>query len=420
MIMFALGIFVLVGILALAVDTGFLMAERRQAQAAADSGALAGAVDLMSGKPGQISTSAKAYGSQNADVPADNVVVRVPPESGPFAGMSGYVQVFVEKDVQKLFLGAVYDGDWKVRTEAVAGVEMEQKPFALLALGCSGKKYPGIYINGTTDLYINGGSVMANCDIDSSGGSNVFYAGGTIDANGTVSGNSNWLAEGGIREGIPTVDDPLEGLAKPPKGTQVTTKMLEDAGFKKAGKKWVCENNETCTLSPGHYLNLDEIQAAGTIVLLPGIYHFEGDTTFSMGSGTSWIKGNGVLLFFANSGTKQASFKPGNGNIELSAPCLETTPSIGTCSGLAAYSGGANGMVLWIDNCTDFISSGNGVFKVEGAIYAPCSHVELHGTPDSNGLQVIVFTLELKGTSAFTINYRDYIEAQTPAIFLVQ
>jgi hypothetical protein len=44
----------------------------------------------------------------------------------------------------------------------------------------------------------------------------------------------------------------------------------------------------------------------------------------------------------------------------------------------------------------------------------------LHGTPDSNGLQVIVFTLELKGTSSFTLNYREFIEAATPAIFLVQ
>jgi hypothetical protein len=321
------------------------------------------------------------------------------------------------KDVQKFFLGAVYDGDWKVRAEAVAGVEMEQKPFALLSLGCDNKN-PGIYINGTTDVLINGGSVMANCSIESSGNSNTFHADGTIDANGTVDGNSNWTAGGEIREGLPVIEDPLKDTPVPPKGTLVTTEMLGAAGFKKTGPKWVCEQGATCTLPPGYYDNLGEIQAAGTIILDSGIYYFDGNTKLSLGNTGSWIKGNGVLLYFAKNST--SSFHASNGNIELSAPCLETTPSILSCDGLAAYTGGAPGMVLWIHNCTKFESGGSGVFKVEGAIYAPCSHVMLHGTPDSNGLQVIVFTLELKGTSSFTLNYREFIEAATPAIFLVQ
>jgi hypothetical protein len=68
----------------------------------------------------------------------------------------------------------------------------------------------------------------------------------------------------------------------------------------------------------------------------------------------------------------------------------------------------------------DFNSSGNGSFKVEGVVYAPCSHVVLHGTPDSNGLQVIVGDLEIKGTSDFKINYRQYVTSDIPQAWLVE
>ena len=45
MIIFAMAALVLVGFVALSVDTGFLMAEKRQTQSAADAAALAGAAE---------------------------------------------------------------------------------------------------------------------------------------------------------------------------------------------------------------------------------------------------------------------------------------------------------------------------------------------------------------------------------------
>jgi hypothetical protein len=418
LIIFALFMFVLVGALALSVDTGLLMAERRQSQSAADAGAMAAAIAWLRGEPfSGREVAGKAYGAYNAKVSADDVDVYWPPINGAYAGNDRYVEVVVTKDVQKFFVAAIYSGEWQVQSRAVAGIEMEQKPYALLALGCDDRN-PGIYINGTTDVFINSGSIMANCSIESSGGSNVLQAGDTIDAHDSIDGNDNWSAPGGIRSGLDPVPDPLAGTPKPPDGPNITTTTLADAGFTETGPKWVCPNGSTCTLPPGHYDDLGEIQAGGTIILSPGIYVFDGDTTLSLSNTDSWIKGDGVLLYFAEDSS--ASIDAGNGNIDLSAPCLETTPSIPSCSGLAAYSGGADGITLWIDNCTEFVSGGNGVFRVEGVIYAPCSFVQLHGTPDSNGLQVIVFTLKLVGTSSFTLNYREFVEADTPRVFLVE
>jgi hypothetical protein len=415
-ILFALLILSLVGVMALSIDGGFIMAERRQTQSAADAGALAAAISMYgAGTAGEVNASGIAYGALNADVPAGNVEVHWPPLDGTYAGNGGYVQAIVAKDVQKFFVGAVYPGDWSVRASAVAGIEMEQKPYALLALGCD-QRNPGIYINGTTDVNIPNGSIMANCDIDSSGTSNTVQVGDTIDAHGTIDGNSNWAAPSGVHEGRPVIDDPLLGTPVPPRGTTVTSTELSAAGFKRVGSKHVCPL--TCTISPGYYNNLDEIQAGGTIRLQPGIYFVDGNTRLSLSNTDSWIIGKGVLLYFAKGST--ASMGAGIGNIELSAPCLETTPAIPGCSGLAAYPGGGNAITLWIDNCTEFVSGGNGVFRVEGVIYDPCSFVQLHGTPDSNGVQVIVHTLKLVGTSSFNLNYRNYVEADTPKVFLVE
>ena len=79
-------------------------------------------------------------------------------------------------------------------------------------------------------------------------------------------------------------------------------------------------------------------------------------------------------------------------------------------------------MALWIsaDNCSTFDGSGNGNYTVEGVIYAPCSFVSMDGTPGTNGMQVIVGELQLRGTGSFTVNYRDYVTAEYPQIFLVE
>ena len=53
LVLFALALTVLIGFVALSVDAGFLMAERRQVQAAADAGAMAAAVAMRENKDAQ-------------------------------------------------------------------------------------------------------------------------------------------------------------------------------------------------------------------------------------------------------------------------------------------------------------------------------------------------------------------------------
>lgn len=402
MILLATAMFVLVGFVGLSIDAGYLMAQRRQTQSAADAGALAAAADVLRNKSlAVVQNSGKTYGAQNANVPTGNVTVNWPPTSGQYAGNKKYVEAIVTKDVEEFFVGAVYDGDWEVSARAVAGVEPNPRPYALLALNA-----PGILLNGTTHVIIEKGSAMSNNNISGSGGSNIFTADGSIDAAGTITGNSSWSAGEGINPKMPSIPDPLSSTPAPPKGTAITNAMLTAAGFTVTGPKWTCAG--TCTLPAGYYnstnISPTTIESAGTVTFSPGVHYFDGTITVSASSTTSWIKGTNVLFYFTGS----ARFTPGNANVQLTAPTS------------SPYSGGVDGMLLWIANCSTFDTSGNGVFSVEGVIYAPCSHVELHGTPGGVGVQVIVGDLVIKGTSDFVIKYREYVKMDKPRVWLTE
>jgi uncharacterized membrane protein len=189
MVLFAVAIMVLIGVVALAVDVGFLLAERRQNQAAVDAAAMSAAQSILDNKTSaEVQTAGKIYGAPNAGVPQGDVIVEWPvPGSGPRTG-DKFVRVTITKDVQKFFLGAIYGGDWQVTTSAIAAIEDVQKPYALVALNC-----PGMEFNGGIEVHIAGeGSAISNCNITNSGAASLVSVGGSIDAAGTIQSNDSW------------------------------------------------------------------------------------------------------------------------------------------------------------------------------------------------------------------------------------
>jgi hypothetical protein len=199
---------------AVAIDAGFLMAERRQVQNAADAGALAAAkakLDyLYQPAAGNLETvqvnAGQQYGSRNAETTPSNVTVDTAP-----AGLGDqYVEVTVSKDVDMFFLRALYDGEWGTSATAIAGIEDVQLPYALMALrDCSAPGVKGIDASGGIRIDVNEGSIMSNCNITRSGDSSFVLAEGGIDAAGTVDPGTNWEAGLGFREGRPVLQDPI-------------------------------------------------------------------------------------------------------------------------------------------------------------------------------------------------------------------
>ncbi|MEX2425781.1 MAG: pilus assembly protein TadG-related protein, partial [Thermomicrobiaceae bacterium] len=224
LVMFAAGLMLLLGMIALSVDGGFIMAEKRQVQSAADAGALAAAKAKLDYKyqpaAGNLEAvqieAGKNYGAENADTSQDNVIVDTSPD--PLG--EDYVEVTVSKDVESFFLRALYDGEWGVSATAIAGMEPVQLPYALVALReCDPPNPTGIAVNGSGTIDVNEGSIMSNCNIERSGDSSIIAADGAIDANGTIDPGTQWDAGQGFREGRPQLVDPLATTAAPSRST---------------------------------------------------------------------------------------------------------------------------------------------------------------------------------------------------------
>ncbi len=120
LVLFALFSIVLFGAMALALDVGYLMSQRRQAQSAADAAALAGGVALFHGESySKVSSASVTYaglnGVKTSGDGAGTVQVNVTGDNH-----NGRVEVNVTSPVKRFFIGAIYSGNWGVGAHAVA------------------------------------------------------------------------------------------------------------------------------------------------------------------------------------------------------------------------------------------------------------------------------------------------------------
>ena len=174
----ALSLTAIVGMLAIAVDGGNLLAVRRMAQATADAAALAAASDLYLGhSTSAAKTSAQDIGVSNGFTRA-NVVVNIPPLSGSFtSGTPGaspsdagsYAEAIVTYNQGRYFSSIFGTGTIAVSGRAVAKGEASAagnpgilllSPNANVALGAS-----RIWFSRLT-----GGSVVVNSNSSSAVG----------------------------------------------------------------------------------------------------------------------------------------------------------------------------------------------------------------------------------------------------------
>lgn len=214
-LLFALFSVVLIGFLALAIDAGYLMSKRRELQNAADAAALAAAVAAMNDADTALTEeTALAYAMLNADVGADDVTVSIPPTSGPNAGDGDFVQVTIESDVTKFFLGVIYTGDWKVGATATAGILTQGYSTGLLALNSNAG---GITMSGYSRITVNGASVISNYNLNTSGNSGITATGHIMANDGHIMSGS-WYPNAGEGENYnaPEIPDPLLELIDPP------------------------------------------------------------------------------------------------------------------------------------------------------------------------------------------------------------
>ena len=122
MVMFALLLVVLIGFVALTIDVGFAFVERRNLQSAVDAAALAAAQDFANGESEATATAtAIDYLQRNGYNSVDDAIeVNIPPTSGTYAGLSGYIEVKASADAPVAFLALFMEGPFTPSARAVA------------------------------------------------------------------------------------------------------------------------------------------------------------------------------------------------------------------------------------------------------------------------------------------------------------
>lgn len=334
----------LFGFAALAADVGIMLREKRLVQSAADSAAIAGALEVNL-DPANVSTAAQAAATQNGftnGTGGATITVNGPPlgpQYGPYAGQANAVEVIISQNQPTLFMGlfGFFSMNPTARAVAVNGGA---------ANGCmtitNTSASPAMNLQGNFDL------TTPNCGIvvDSSAAGALQFTGaggsltaGSVGVAGTCTGHCTDSIPAPV-QGIVPVSDPLAYL---------------DASFP-APTGCIAGGTLTGTPAAGCYSG----DASGNLTLsnvtLSGMYVFSGTGTLTL-SGTVTTGASGATLDL-NSGSLTEST---NTTLNLVAPTDPTNTFHGI--GIMAPPTNTTGTLNF--------SIGDATGTIEGIIYAP-------------------------------------------------
>ena len=381
LVLATLAMAVLMGMVALTVDVGFLWSEKRHLQTAADAAAIAGATALRYNQ--SYSSAANGASTLNGFTNSQSgatVTVANPPTSGAFSGDTKYVEVIVKKVEPTWFLRFVGYNSMDVSARGVASSTSSSTcmyaldPTANDAIHTDG----GDVITSTCGLMVDSKSATAITSAGNIIAPSVGVAGGYT---GTITTPNNAL---NLRSGIAPVSDPLSYLQAPTIGTCNAT---YPTGFSK--------NTGTWTLSAGTYCGGFTVSNTAKLILNPGTYVVKGGGINL--SGNAIFTGAGVTIY--NTGTS-STYKPiqmlnDNGTVDLSAPTSGPLAGILFFQDRAITSAAANTL-------------GGGAGKLEGALYFPTTSIVLNAGQSTNAAYTIVVAKTISvQTNAFSIK-NDY------------
>lgn len=305
----------LLGLMALAIDVGYVLARRNQMQVAADSAALLAANARQHGEDVSTATAmaligATANGFQN-NIESTLVTVNIPPGgSQSFAADAQYVRVTLTQPVHA-FLAWIF-GITHTTTSAmaIAGPASTAGP-CLLTLANSGAgafKLDGNSTVTTTQcgVYINSNNRAA---LQISG--NASLTATPIEVVGGYTSNGN-VTISPVTTGVSASTDPFASLPKP------TFSGCTFTNYSKNG-------NGNVTLSPGTYCGGITMLGNLGVTFSPGVYVLHGGG-LNLSGNLSPISGTGITFY--NSGSSSypyGSFSlSGNLVLNLSAPTSST------------------------------------------------------------------------------------------------
>ena len=409
----ALGLVVLLGMLGLGIDFGYLRYMKRQMQTAADAAAIAGSGMLDFGSSSAITTAAQAVAAKNGFTNGSNgvtIVVNNPPSflaTDPHKGDSKYVEVVISQNQPTFFAKAfgVLSVPLTTRAEGAEGGGNN----CIFALDPSGN--PALAIDFLA-------AITSQCGVvdESSNSSDalqcIFLASLNASSIGVVGGVEQFLCgitPTPVKIKTPNPADPLAATPKPQIGACGTGGGTVTSGtFSGSAKGLNISGPGTVTLNQGVYCGGIQANFGANINLNPGTYILKNATSgptygLSIDLGTT-VTGNGVTFYnFGPSGGINFTFTSFTfGGVTL------TAPTSGTYEGILFFQDPGNTTQAQIIGSSSFNT------KIQGTYYFPMAKVvfAFDGLVDYNILdayQIEFAALTLGGTtfssSGFSNNY---------------
>ena len=391
LILIVFAIIGLIGMTGLTVDGGLAFSDRRNAQNAADTAALAaGRMMIRSNDWDTAQTAgfdlAENNGYDNNGTTNIVEVVR-PPTQGIYTGDDDYIQVLITSHVQTTFARVVGITEMTNYVNAVAKVIPPTKVNMFegnAVVGLSPDQCKAVKYQGNADTTLTGGGIYVNSNCPNTAFFNNSSAAELTAPSLCAVGGITYepsaiqIPNGQIKTGCDAYDYPVPEYVMP----------LPECGGEatKDGNK----------MSAGTYTSNQAFPPAGVEILEPGVYCV--DANFTLNGGDT-LTGDNVIIYMIDGDVTWN----GGASVNLSAPT----------------SGPFKNLLLYVpyDNTSTIKLNGNSGSTVQGTILAPASDVQIVGTGDSgiNG-QIIGYTVDLSGTSSANIHYDQNFnyEAETP------
>jgi hypothetical protein len=397
----------LVGFAALAIDGSMAFSDRRHAQNAADTAALAAALAKTRNSNWQLAAQERAASNGYSDngVTQDVKVYLCNDAQATCSALptgadhSHYIQVKITSQVNTYFAKVIGRSEVVNRVDAIAHAVPGYRNTifggnALVALNKTA--CPAMDFKGSSTTTITGSGIFVNsgCSTGSNQAFNASTGAGTFN---TPCMN----VVGGVTLGTnTTLISPGSGCTNSINATAMQIQEPNSTYEKPDPCGITAGTYNSTTLNPGNYTGA--FPPGGQTIMMPGVYCIDaGNQGFSL-SGGQTLTGSDVLIYM-----KRGNISWTSGGIRLSA-MNGVNPKL-------------DGLLLYMapGNCSDVSITGNGTSRYVGTVLAPCSNVKLAGgssTGNQNVLenQIIADTITLTGSNTLNINYNAQQQWQPP------
>ena len=232
-------------------------------------------------------------------------------------------------------------------------------------------------------IQVNSESNRAACIIG-----NAVIDGPEMNVTGGVRFTGGATYDGDLNEGAVPLEDPLAFLEPP------VYDPMDDLGIIDTGG----------TFGPGYYSGGVYLTGNHTVYLEPGVYVLDGEGLRIL-AGVNFTAHN-VMFYIVGTGNLYIS---GNSVVTITPEPLD---SGGYYAGISIFQAR--------DNTNESTIIGTGDLNLEGTLYFPAAHLQIGGTGDGFGNQLIADTIEVFGDGAKTIVYDGRFAAVGNKIFLVE